>query len=151
LGADAGSGAAADDRLAGGDLGAEAFQTLLAGEKAHGVPFLFGVRGGRRGIIPSRPAGTPRLYRPARPTQPLRVGPMPVVLLGTLDTKGTEFRFVRDLLNQAGVPTLVIDAGVVQPPAFPPDVGREEVYRAAGTSLEAVARAADRGQAVEAA
>jgi uncharacterized protein (UPF0261 family) len=76
---------------------------------------------------------------------------MPVVLIGTLDTKGTEFRFVRDLLNQAGVQTLVIDAGVLEPPAFEPDLGREEVFRAAGTCLQAVVRAADRGQAVEAA
>ncbi len=76
---------------------------------------------------------------------------MPVILIGTLDTKGTEFQFVRDLLTQAGVKTLVIDAGVLNPPAFPPDIGREEVYRAAGTSLDAVAKAADRGKAIEAA
>jgi uncharacterized protein (UPF0261 family) len=76
---------------------------------------------------------------------------MPVILIGTLDTKGTEFQFVRDLLNQAGVPTLVIDAGVLQPPVFEPDISREEVNRAAGTNLDAVVRAADRGQAMEAA
>src|SRR5687768_15586856 len=74
---------------------------------------------------------------------------MAVVLIGTLDTKGTEFQFVRDLLQQAGVATLVIDAGVLQPPAFTPDVPREEVYRAAGTTLQEVVRAADRGRAVE--
>ncbi len=76
---------------------------------------------------------------------------MPVILLGTLDTKGTEFQFVRDLLRDAGVATLVIDAGVLKPPVFPPDVGREEVYRAAGTALDAITRASDRGQAIEAA
>ena len=32
----AGAGPAADDRPAGGDLGAQALQTLFAGEKAHG-------------------------------------------------------------------------------------------------------------------
>lgn len=76
---------------------------------------------------------------------------MAVVLIGTLDTKGTEFQFVRDLLRQAGLETLVIDAGVLKPPAFPPDVSREEVYRAAGTSLEVISRAGDRGKAIEAA
>ncbi len=76
---------------------------------------------------------------------------MAVLLIGTLDTKGTEFQFVRDLLNRAGVPTLVVDAGVMGPPAFAPDVPRDEVFRAAGTSLEAVVGAADRGKAVEAA
>ncbi len=76
---------------------------------------------------------------------------MSVLLIGTLDTKGVEFQFVRDLLNQAGVGTLVIDAGVMGPPYFTPDVPREQVFTAAGTSLEAVQRAGDRGQAIEAA
>ena len=76
---------------------------------------------------------------------------MPVLLIGTLDTKGVEFHFVRDLLHQAGVATLVLDAGVLRPPVFPPDIPREEVYAAAGTSLAAVRQAGDRGRAVAAA
>src|SRR5262245_50980857 len=76
---------------------------------------------------------------------------MPVLLVGTLDTKGVELSFVRDLLRQAGVECLVLDAGVLKPPTFPPDVPREEVYAAAGTSLDAVRTANDRGQAVTAA
>jgi uncharacterized protein (UPF0261 family) len=76
---------------------------------------------------------------------------MPVVLIGTLDTKGAEFAFVRDLLQRAGLATLVIDAGVLQPPHFAPDIGREQVYAAAGTGLAAVRQAADRGKAIEAA
>jgi uncharacterized protein (UPF0261 family) len=76
---------------------------------------------------------------------------MAVVLVGTLDTKGTEYQWVRDLLQKSGVQTLVVDAGVLWPPAFPPDISREEVYRAAGTTLEAVVRAGDRGQAISAA
>jgi uncharacterized protein (UPF0261 family) len=75
---------------------------------------------------------------------------MPVILIGTLDTKGAECQFVHDLLNQAGVETLVIDAGVLKPPHFPPDVSRERVYEAAGTSLAAIQQANDRGRAVEA-
>src|SRR5438128_2166780 len=76
---------------------------------------------------------------------------MAVLLIGTLDTKGTEFAFVRVVLSQHGLETTVIDAGVLQPPVFPPDVGREEVYAAAGTTAAAVQRAADRGKAIEAA
>ena len=76
---------------------------------------------------------------------------MPVLLVGTLDTKGTEIGFVRDLLRQAGIDTLVMDTGVTSPPAIPPDIPRERVFEAAGTSLEAVLRQGDRGQAVEAA
>lgn len=73
---------------------------------------------------------------------------MPVLLVGTLDTKGVEFQFVRDLLRQAGVGCLVLDAGVLHPSAFPPDITREEVYAAAGTSVETVRAAGDRGQAI---
>jgi uncharacterized protein (UPF0261 family) len=76
---------------------------------------------------------------------------MPVLLIGTLDTKGVEFAFVRDRLNAAGVATLVIDAGVTGPPHFEPDVPRERLYAAAGTSLDAVRQANDRGKAIEAA
>ena len=46
---------------------------------------------------------------------------------------------------------LVLDAGVLRPPAFPPDVPREEVFAAAGESLDALRTAGDRGRAVEAA
>jgi uncharacterized protein (UPF0261 family) len=73
---------------------------------------------------------------------------MPVLLVGTLDTKGAEFQFVRDLLREAGISTLVIDAGVVQPPTVQPDIGREQVYAAGGSSLDAVVRGNDRGTAI---
>jgi uncharacterized protein (UPF0261 family) len=76
---------------------------------------------------------------------------MSVLLIGTLDTKGVEYAFVRDLLTRRGVPTLVLDAGVLSPPAFTPDISREQVYAAAGTSLAALQQAADRGRAIEAA
>ncbi|QEL13167.1 Tm-1-like ATP-binding domain-containing protein [Limnoglobus roseus] len=73
---------------------------------------------------------------------------MPVLLVGTLDTKGTEVAFVRDRLAAAGVPTLVLDAGVIGDAAFAADVTREQVFRAAGTTWEAVKAAGDRGKAI---
>ena len=42
---------------------------------------------------------------------------MPVILLGTLDTKGVEFQFVRELLKHDGVSTLVVTKGF-QAPGF---------------------------------
>ncbi|HTI50938.1 MAG TPA: Tm-1-like ATP-binding domain-containing protein [Planctomycetaceae bacterium] len=76
---------------------------------------------------------------------------MPVVLIGTLDTKGTEFQFVRELLQELGLKTLVIDAGVQGSPVFAPDISRDELFAAAGTSADAVRQTGDRGAAVEAA
>lgn len=70
---------------------------------------------------------------------------MPVVLVGTLDTKGGEFAFVRDRLRAEGLETLVIDAGTLGPPAFAPDFDRDEVARRAGASG---GFSADRGEAV---
>jgi uncharacterized protein (UPF0261 family) len=74
---------------------------------------------------------------------------MPVILLGTMDTKGQEYDFVRDLLTKQGVQTLVIDAGSQGPPHFPPDVPRDRIFEAAGTTLAAILKANDRGHAVE--
>lgn len=76
---------------------------------------------------------------------------MAVLLIGTLDTKGREVQFVRDLLREQGVETLVIDAGVLGEPSFAPDIDRRRVFAAAGTSWEAVRDAGDRGGAVSAA
>jgi uncharacterized protein (UPF0261 family) len=76
---------------------------------------------------------------------------MAVVLVGTLDTKGPEIAFVRDLLQQAEVSTLVIDAGVLQPPSFAPDIARDQIYAAASTNLAVIQKAQDRGRAIEAA
>jgi uncharacterized protein (UPF0261 family) len=76
---------------------------------------------------------------------------MALLLIGTLDTKGVEFQFVRDLIRQAGLATLVIDAGVQGAAAFAADVSREQVFAAAGTTLATVQKEADRGKAIEAA
>ena len=58
-----------------------------------------------------------------------------VVLVGALDTKGQEFAFVRDLIEQAGLRTLVVDFGVMGGAASPPDVSRNEVAAAGGGDL----------------
>ena len=71
-----------------------------------------------------------------------------VVLLGTLDTKGSEYAFVRDRLVEAGMAVLVVDAGVLGEPAFTADVPRAEVAAAAGAVLADLAAAGDRGAAV---
>jgi uncharacterized protein (UPF0261 family) len=73
-----------------------------------------------------------------------------VALLGTLDTKGAEYAFVRDRLVELGVEPLLVDVGVHAPVAVVPDVPRQEVARAAGADVEELAAQGDRGAAVEA-
>jgi len=73
-----------------------------------------------------------------------------VAIVGTLDTKGADFQFLRDEIVRRGCDTLVIDVGVVGEPAFAPDVPRGEVAAAAGVDLTALQEAGDRGEAVAA-
>ncbi len=76
---------------------------------------------------------------------------MAVVIVGTLDTKGLEIAFFRDLLRAEGLQTLVIDAGSLGDPRFTPDLTREQVFERAGTSFETILARGDRGEAVAAA
>jgi uncharacterized protein (UPF0261 family) len=71
-----------------------------------------------------------------------------VYLFATLDTKGAEADFVRSLLTSWSVPVTLVDVGALGEPAVPADVSRERVFQLAGTSLDAVRRRADRGDAV---
>src|SRR5215210_4322641 len=73
-----------------------------------------------------------------------------VVLIGTLDTKGREYEFLRERLGEHGVETVLVDAGVMGEPKAEPDVTREEVARAGGTGAAELAQAGDRGAAVAA-
>lgn len=61
-----------------------------------------------------------------------------VVLIGTLDTKGREYAFVRDRLVDAGVTPLVVDCGVLGEPPFVPEVTAADVARAGGSDLGAL-------------
>jgi len=75
---------------------------------------------------------------------------MAVVIVGTLDTKGEEIGFARDVLTAEGVDVHVIDTGVVGDPGIEPDTNASEVAEAAGTTLEHLREEADRGEAMEA-
>lgn len=70
-----------------------------------------------------------------------------VVLLGTLDTKGPEYAFLRDRVRAAGCNVIMVDAGVMSERS-PADISADEVARAAGEDRAALAAAGDRGPAV---
>ncbi len=71
-----------------------------------------------------------------------------VVLVGTLDTKGDEYAYLRDRLRMHGVRTLLVDVGTLGAPRTEPDIDRHEVAAATGVDLDDLERARDRGQAV---
>ncbi len=71
-----------------------------------------------------------------------------VLLVGALDTKGAEYAFVKDLIEAAGLQTLVVDFGVMGQPAFEPDVGRAEVAGAGGGDLAHLASGTRKDEAM---
>jgi uncharacterized protein (UPF0261 family) len=73
-----------------------------------------------------------------------------VVLVGTLDTKGIEYGFLRERVREQGVDVVLVDAGVLGDPLIEPDIRREEVARAAGADVAQLAAAGDRGAAIAA-
>jgi uncharacterized protein (UPF0261 family) len=73
----------------------------------------------------------------------------PIVIVGALDTKGEEFRFVRDLIAARGLETIVVDFGVLGDPPFQPDVTADQVARAAGSSIAELRASEDKTKAME--
>lgn len=73
-----------------------------------------------------------------------------VVLVGTLDTKGAEYQYLRERLELSGVRALLVDVGTLEPPLTEPDVTRYEVAATIGVDADELASARDRGRAVTA-
>lgn len=61
-----------------------------------------------------------------------------ILRIGTLDTKGAEFAYVRNLIMEREHQVLVLDAGIIGEPAFSPDISAETVAQAGGNSLTAL-------------
>jgi uncharacterized protein (UPF0261 family) len=76
--------------------------------------------------------------------------PKTIALIGTFDTKGEEFSFLRDRIEGAGLRTMMIDVGVLGGPAFKVDISRAEVAAAANEDLAPLQSKRDRGQSITA-
>jgi len=71
-----------------------------------------------------------------------------VALIGSLDTKGAEYGYVRDLLLEEGRDVVLIDTGVLGAPSQSADVGREQVARAGGSELATIQASGERGSSM---
>ena len=71
-----------------------------------------------------------------------------VYIFATLDTKGREADYIRQLLTSWNVPVRLVDVGALGAAAVRADVSRERIFGLAGTTLETVQQRADRGEAV---
>lgn len=75
--------------------------------------------------------------------------PKTIAIAGALDTKGEEFKFLKDEIERRGHRTFVIDTGVVGESAFKADISNEEIAQAGGTSIETLKAGNDRGVAID--
>jgi len=71
-----------------------------------------------------------------------------VAIVGTLDTKGVEFKFLKEQIEAQGIATIVINVGILGKPFFTPDISAAEVAKAAGEDLQQLIKEGDRGHSV---
>lgn len=73
-----------------------------------------------------------------------------VLMLGSFDTKGAEYAFLRDKIMALGCDVLTSDLGVLgTTDIFPVDVPADEIARAGGSDLETLRSRGDRGEAMK--
>ena len=71
-----------------------------------------------------------------------------VVLFGSLDTKGKDYAFVKERIEEKGFQAFVIDVGVMGEPLFKPDINADTVAKAGGESLVSLRQKKDKGHAM---
>ena len=73
-----------------------------------------------------------------------------ILIIATLDTKETETAYLKRLIEEKGVRTLVMDTGILAPPRLlKPEISREEVALAGGMSIEALLATQDKGKCIQ--
>ena len=72
-----------------------------------------------------------------------------VLLIGSLDTKGEEYAYARELFRARKIPVHVVDFSVMGEPTFPANISAEEVAEAGGTTLAELRKRRDRGSAMD--
>jgi uncharacterized protein (UPF0261 family) len=75
--------------------------------------------------------------------------PNKVAIIGTLDTKGNEFKFIKEIIENNGLETVVINTGVIGKPLFEPEISNNEVAELGGEPLEKLIEENDRGKAMD--
>lgn len=77
-----------------------------------------------------------------------KTGTKTVCIVGTMDTKGLEFAFIKAQIESNGVSTCVVNTGIMGEPQLEADVSADEVARKADSSLQALRDEGDRGNSV---
>ncbi len=69
-----------------------------------------------------------------------------IVLVSTLDTKGSEAAFLKGLIQERGHRVILLDTNTGGEASLPPDISAKEVAKAAGWNIEEVRRMKDTGK-----
>jgi uncharacterized protein (UPF0261 family) len=72
-----------------------------------------------------------------------------IAILATLDTKGEEVAYVKNLLGALGHSAVIIDVAPLGPPGIPPDISNEEIARQAGRKLSSLIHRGEKDQIME--
>jgi uncharacterized protein (UPF0261 family) len=72
-----------------------------------------------------------------------------IICLATLDTKGNEILYIKNILQARGHRPIVIDCGTFGEPSIVPDIPREQILQGAGSSFEEVRAAGSARRASE--
>lgn len=73
-----------------------------------------------------------------------------IAVISTLDTKGEHAAFIQRIIEARGHQAVLMDIGVLGPPAVQATISREEIAKAGGTDINALVAAKDRGNALAA-
>ena len=73
-----------------------------------------------------------------------------ISMIGTLDTKGAEYSFLKKHIEKTGFRSLTLDTGILDKPFFTPDITRDDIAEAAGENVSVLKNQKDRGKAVAA-
>jgi uncharacterized protein (UPF0261 family) len=71
-----------------------------------------------------------------------------IAIVGTLDTKGEQIKYLKDQIESRGCQVIVIDAGVLGKAPFEPTISRQQVAQATGLSLEEISAFDDESKAI---
>ena len=73
-----------------------------------------------------------------------------IIVIGTLDTRGEEIKYLADKIEEQGHVARVMDVGVLGRPYFVPSISRDEVAEAAGTTIKDIIALHHEGRAMSA-
>ena len=72
--------------------------------------------------------------------------PKRIVILSTLDTKGEEAKYLKDLIEAQGFKTILLDTSIGGEPTLAPDISSEEVARLGGGKIQEIRASRNTGQ-----